>query len=134
TDAAVNLTGNGLSNGLNGNDSANTLTGLGGDDDLQGRAGADVINGGPGADLLRGGADADTFVFATGDATGTGDRILDFEVGTDTIDLSATGLTFGDLTITGTTNAAITYGAETITVLNASAAQLTEDQFDFGGS
>lgn len=131
-DDPINLTGNALANTLNGNDAANTLTGLDGDDNLQGRAGTDEITGGPGADLLRGGADADTFVFATGDATGTGDRILDFEVGVDTIDLSATGLAFGDLTITGTTNATITYGAETITVFGVSAAEMTEDQFDFG--
>ena len=127
------LMGNALANTLNGNDAANTLTGLGGDDNLQGRAGADEINGGPGAHLLRGGADADTFVFATGDATGPGDRILDFEVDVDTIDLSATGLGFGDFTITGTTNATITYGTEIITVFGVSAAEMNEDQFDFGG-
>ncbi|MEM7211590.1 MAG: hypothetical protein AAF479_06805 [Pseudomonadota bacterium] len=51
----------------------------------------------------------------------------------DTLDLSATGLSYADLTITGTNNADIIYGAETITVVNTGAARLTEDQFDFGG-
>ena len=126
----VNLTGNGLGNLLNGNDAANTLTGLGGDDNLQGNAGADVIIGGTGTDQLRGGAQADTFVFDTGDGA---DTIIDFEVGVDTIDLSATGLTFGDLIIqTVGASATVTYGADLITLFNTTAAQLDTNQFDFG--
>ena len=129
----LNLTGNGLGNLLNGNAAANTLTGLGGDDNLQGNGGADVIIGGTGTDQLRGGTEADTFVFDTGDGQGVGDTIIDFEVGVDTIDLSATGLTFGDLIIqTVGASATVTYGADLITLFNTTAAQLDTNQFDFG--
>ena len=128
---AVELTGNGLANALTGNDADNTLRGLGGDDNLQGKAGADTIDGGTGFDVLRGGADADRFVFAPGDGA-AGDQILDFETGVDVIDLSATGLTFGDLTIQDVgANALVTYGTDTVTVFNTTAAELDTNQFDF---
>ena len=68
-------------------------------DRLVGGAGDDTITGGAMDDFLIGDAGADTFVFASGDGN---DTIIDFENGTDTIDLSAissiTG--FSDLTIT----------------------------------
>ena len=133
TQDPLNITGNALGNLLNGNDAANTLAGLDGDDNLQGKGGIDVIIGGTGADLLRGGTEADTFVFATGDGQGPGDTIIDFEVGVDTIDLSATGLAYGDLTIQDVgANATIAYGTDLITVFNTTAAQLDTNQFDFG--
>lgn len=106
---------------------------LGGDDNVQGKAGVDAIIGGTGTDLLRGGTEADTFVFGTGDGQGIGDTIIDFEVGLDTIDLSATGLALDDLTIIDVgANATIACGTDLITVYNTSAAQLTPDHFDFG--
>lgn len=115
---------------LTGDGASNTLTGLAGNDTLNGGAGNDTMDGGTGADLLRGGADADTFEFNTGDGP---DTIIDFEVGTDTIDLSATGLSFGDLTITDIgVNATIAYGTDMITVFNTTAAQPDQNQFDFG--
>ena len=55
--AALNGTGNSLSNVLTGNTGANTLTGA---------AGADTLDGGQGVDLLVGGADADTYLFGAG--------------------------------------------------------------------
>lgn len=58
---------------------ADTLWGMGGDD---------ILDGGAGADTLYGGAGADVFVFA---ADGERDRIGDFELGVDRIDLSAMG-------------------------------------------
>ena len=129
---AVELTGNTEANALIGNDDDNTLMGLSGDDNLQGDAGRDVLDGGAGADLLRGGADADVFRFQAGDASLGADQIIDFEIDVDTIDLSATGLGFGDLTIQSTgVNASITFGADVITVFNVSADELTEAQFDF---
>ena len=76
-----------------GNGLANRLTGADGIDTLNGRDGADVLIGAAGADRLTGGEGADTFVFrATGDSgtsTTTRDRIMDFQVGIDRIDLSA---------------------------------------------
>ena len=131
---SITLTGNALANFLvAGVGFGDTLDGGAGDDNLLGTEGDDVIIGGPGDDLLRGGDDLgfflDRFIFATGDGN---DQILDFEVGLDLIDLSATGLSFADLTITDTgPNATITYGTDTITVFNTTAAQLDQDQFDF---
>ena len=59
--------------------------------------------------------------------------ITDFEVGVDIIDLSGTGLSFGDLTISDLgPNAIVAYGADLITVFDTTAVQLDSDQFDFG--
>lgn len=75
-----------------------TVVGTGGDDFLSGRGGADWISGeagddvlgdGAGADTLRGGAGADLFVMA---ADGAVDRIADFELGVDRIELRGPGL------------------------------------------
>ncbi len=76
------------------------LAGDAGDDSLAGEAGIDRLFGGDGADTLRGGADADEMwggagadVFGfdtTSDSfTFAADRIRDFEVGLDRLDLSA---------------------------------------------
>lgn len=87
---------------LTGTAQSETLYGLGGADTINGGAGDDVIYGGAGADTLSGGAGADTFVFtAVSDSfrnynaggTNQGDTILDFDVTTDKIDLSALGIT-----------------------------------------
>ncbi|MBR0694869.1 M10 family metallopeptidase C-terminal domain-containing protein [Bradyrhizobium lablabi] len=70
-------------------DSSSKLTGGAGNDTLIGGVGNDWLIGGTGIDTLTGGAGGDTFVFATGDsATGQPDRISDFTVGIDKIDLS----------------------------------------------
>lgn len=69
--AAINGTGNDLSNTINGNSGANTLNGGAGDDTLNGSDGNDTLVGGAGKDFLNGGAGADIFVFANGDFAGT---------------------------------------------------------------
>lgn len=95
---------------LRGNNATNTLTGaagfdrlfglkgndilLGGDgnDRLKGGWGDDTLTGGGGADQLRGDLGRDTFTFlaVTDSATGVAlDKILDFQRGIDTIDVSA---------------------------------------------
>ncbi|MDM3850388.1 MAG: bluetail domain-containing putative surface protein [Aphanizomenon gracile PMC649.10] len=62
-----------------GNSSNNTLTGT---------AGNDYINGGAGRDTLTGGTGSDIFVFQFGQSLVSGaDRITDFAIGTDKIDL-----------------------------------------------
>ncbi len=75
--------------GRNGND---FLEGFGGNDTLNGGAGDDALAGGAGADILIGGPGADRYVFdmaALSDAlVGTVDRIVDFTLGQDQLDLS----------------------------------------------
>jgi len=68
-----------------------TLQGGGGSDILLGGNGSDVLIGGLGVDILTGGGGADNFVFASGDSSasaGQHDRIADFSVGVDRIDLT----------------------------------------------
>lgn len=84
------LVGQDGSDRLDGGDGNDTLEGGDGVDVLRGRAGEDELAGGLGLDFLTGGADADTFVFRTTAHAGTGatrDQILDFEQGSDLINV-----------------------------------------------
>ncbi|WP_349294946.1 calcium-binding protein (plasmid) [Thioclava sp. 'Guangxiensis'] len=75
---------------LTGTDGDDHLLGLGGNDVLSGGAGDDILEDGLGRDILWGGDGADIFCMAAGDhAT---DKIQDFCVGLDLIDLSAWGV------------------------------------------
>ena len=79
---------------LTGNEAANRLDAGAGNDNVSGGAGDDILIGGLGQDVLSGGDGSDLFVFETiGDSVvGSGrDTILDFEQGSDLIDLSALG-------------------------------------------
>lgn len=79
--------------GFNGTD---TLNGGDGDDSLFGGNGQDVLNGGLGDDSLKGEVGDDTFVF---EGQFGYDTVKDFEVGGDTLDLTALGLqSFADVT------------------------------------
>jgi hypothetical protein len=98
------ITGDNLANLLNGREGHDELNGGQGSDTLFGEIGNDILNGGAGADKLTGGAGADTFVFASQldsywIAGKPSDQIMDFQKGTDKIDLSALGLAYGDLTM-----------------------------------
>ncbi|HEX9948285.1 MAG TPA: calcium-binding protein [Allosphingosinicella sp.] len=76
---------------LDGQNGADELIGHAGNDVLHGGGGDDLLLGGAGADVLTGGSEGDMFRFSPGD-TGTGaaaDRITDFAVVVDQIDLSA---------------------------------------------
>lgn len=115
-----NLRGNHQNNALRGNDGNDTVFGRqgndtifggAGDDTLRGDAGLDLLRGddgedlligGLGLDILHGGADADVFAFATAADAGLGatrDQIMDFEQGTDLIDVS--GMIPGSFTFVG---------------------------------
>lgn len=90
--AAIDGAGNTSANVINGNEAANQLFGGAGDDTLRGNGGNDGLNGGAGADTLIGGADNDLFVFQYGQSsTATVDKITNFVIGTDKIDLLTAG-------------------------------------------
>lgn len=90
------LNGGGARDTLNGGDADDTLYGGAGSDKLNGGDGDDLLVGGAGNDKLIGGAGADVFVFSAG---GGCDRIMDFTVGEDRIDLSAFQATFEDVAV-----------------------------------
>ena len=69
-----------------------TLLGEAGNDDLFGGAGRDILDGGDGYDEMTGNAGRDDFRFNAASDSATGglsDRILDFEITLDHVDLSA---------------------------------------------
>jgi Ca2+-binding RTX toxin-like protein len=77
--AAINLTGNALSNRIKGNAAGNRIDGGNGDDMLAGGAGNDRLIGGKGKDV---------FVFDTAPAkSGNKDKIIDWSAKHDTIQL-----------------------------------------------
>lgn len=100
--AAINGTGNILTNVLNGNAAANTLTGLDGADILDGKGGADTMIGGVGSDTY--------FVDNIGDVVteaadeGTGDRVHSTRTYALTENVEVLQL-FGVSNISGTGNA-----------------------------
>jgi Ca2+-binding RTX toxin-like protein len=73
------------SNNING-------TGNAGNNNITGNSGINQINGGAGIDTLTGGLGADTFIFQFGQSTiSTSDRITDFAINSDKIDLLTQG-------------------------------------------
>jgi Ca2+-binding RTX toxin-like protein len=87
--AAIDGTGNALSNTVAGNSAGNQLSGGGGADTLIGRGGDDTLVGGAGSDDLTGSGGLDVFKF---NAVGEGlDSLLDFASGADEIRLVASG-------------------------------------------
>jgi len=78
----LTLTGTGNVNGTGS--SANNV--------MRGNSGKNSLNGGAGADILTGASGADTFVFQFGQSISSGiDRITDFAIGSDKIDLLTQG-------------------------------------------
>lgn len=123
---------------LAGTSVADVLTGTGGDDILMGGAGNDDLSGGSGADILvdgsgsdhlTGGAGADLFAMT---ADGCYDRIEDFDLRFDRIDLSD-GVQLYDVsqvTITPTTTGAIlAFGNDVLEVVSANYASLLPGDF-----
>lgn len=121
-----------------GNGAVNRLDGGAGRDIIRGGNGADTIIGGTGNDILSGGGDNDTFVFRPGFGK---DLINDFEIGGataasthDVLDLRGLGFTSIQDVLNHTdlgANAVIHVGADDITLLGVTKAQLAAHQFDF---
>ncbi len=73
---------------LYGGDGNDGLRGGTGDDILDGGSGDDILIGGLGNDILTGGSGDDLFKWVDGDLDNSKDRITDFTIGQDKIDLS----------------------------------------------
>jgi Ca2+-binding RTX toxin-like protein len=98
--AAIDGTGNELSNTITGNAGANSLRGLAGGDTIYGLAGDDHLYGGDGSDILRGGTGSDVLQGDAGNdrfdwdsladvGLGAGrDQVLDFTKGQDRLDFA----------------------------------------------
>ena len=96
---------------------------------LQGGAGADWLHSGGGSDTLIGGAGADVFVF---DASVGSDRIADYELHSDRIDLSDWGNIYSvtALAITATsTGALLGFGGHQLVLVSADGSALSASSF-----
>jgi len=128
---------------LEGGGDDDDLFGEGGDDSLFGDDGADelfgggaddTLNGGAGNDTLEGGAGDDLFVVDFGEGN---DRILDFEDGTDLIELAGFGLptpSFTDFVSMNQVGADVLIdinGVDQLQVDNILVADLTDVDFIF---
>ncbi|MEM9059696.1 MAG: right-handed parallel beta-helix repeat-containing protein [Pseudomonadota bacterium] len=82
--AGLSINGNSLNNWITGGTGNDRLSGGDGNDRLLGRDGDDYLSGGSGVDVLQGGAGADVFAFS---AEGGADVVLDFQAGTDRLDI-----------------------------------------------
>ncbi|WP_226783052.1 M10 family metallopeptidase C-terminal domain-containing protein [Oceaniglobus trochenteri] len=123
------IVGDGRAATLGGSARDDVLAGGAGNERLVGGAGNDVLMDGAGRDTLSGGEGADTFIFH---ADGEDDRITDFQVGIDRIDLSGwvflrnpDQLTFRSLPGGGE----ITFRSEVLEIETRSGAPLTAAQF-----
>ena len=139
-DGADLLFGRGGDDTLGGGAGRDLLVGGSGDDDLDGGSGvdtlfggsgSDTLNGGTGLDALVGGADDDTFVYEQG---GGSDRILDFQVDDDLLDLTdfdfADAEEVLDLAREVGRSTVIDFGnGDQIVLLGVNLAELSEDAF-----
>ena len=96
------LSGNSGTNLIRGGNGKDSVSGGGGADTLYGDAGDDLLRGGTGKDILYGGSGKDAFRFdTTPDSTTNVDRIMDFSVADDTIQLENALFTRFGKTATG---------------------------------
>ncbi|MEM9060676.1 MAG: hypothetical protein AAGD13_09460 [Pseudomonadota bacterium] len=110
---------------IDGNGGDNTLTGQQGNDRLDGNAGNDTLDGAGGNDILEGGSGADVFALSAGV-----DLILDFEDGSDLIDLTGLGLGVSDLLLNQAgSHVQVQHGLGMLTVLNTSLGDVTSADF-----
>jgi Ca2+-binding RTX toxin-like protein len=136
-DSLIGGLGNDTLKGRNGDD---VLAGGAGNDTVNGGAGNDRINGDEGDDKLVGENGADIFIFQQnwGD-----DTIVDFDIGADTLDLSALGLratgesnqvVFARLSLAsvGADTRISVGGSNSILLSGVNSASLSASDFDFG--
>ena len=115
-----------------------SIKGNNGNDTIYGSAAADLIVGGAGADILYGNSGADKFDYnAASESRGTGrDRLMDFQPGSDRIDLStldaATG-TSGNQAFNFVTAQSTLVVANSITWYQDAAQNKTVVQCDLNG-
>jgi len=96
------LSGNSGTNLIRGGNGKDSVSGGGGADTLYGDANDDLLRGGTGKDILYGGSGKDAFRFdTTPDSTTNVDRIMDFSVADDTIQLENAIFTRFGKTATG---------------------------------
>jgi Ca2+-binding RTX toxin-like protein len=122
---------------LAGTHAPEQINGLGGADTIVGSSGTDTINGGAGDDELTGGHGDDIFVFEAGWGSDTvtdfDDHIEFFSRHDDWLDLSSTGLSYLDLTISQSgANTLIDDGAgNQIILVGIDASSINEADFIF---
>ena len=126
---ADTLNGNSGRDRLEGGGSGDTLSGGGRKDKLFGQNGDDTLRGGKGNDVLAGGKGADLFVFGGKDGT---DRIRDFSVAEDSIQITSGAKRFSQFDITQeNSDTLIRFASATIRLDDTDATTLTEDLFAF---
>jgi Ca2+-binding RTX toxin-like protein len=136
-----NIIGTQSSDNLTTNGGANVIDGRGGNDTINAGAGNDTIIGGTGNDRLTGGTGNDVFVFGSGFGA---DTITDFDAiggagAQDFLRLDPTlGITAANFASSVTISASggntlITIGGNSITLLGVATANVTVDDFLFGG-
>jgi Ca2+-binding RTX toxin-like protein len=92
TEGTAAINGTAGADNLTGTASSDIINGLAGNDTLNGGAGNDSLDGGNDKDILTGGTGADTFIFEFGQSSvSANDRVTDFAIGTDKIDLLTQG-------------------------------------------
>lgn len=126
---AAPLVGTEAANVLTGTGQDDLIFGQGGNDTLKGMGGDDLLIGGLGADLLYGGSGADVFIADSGPNE---DRVMDFELGADRIDLSAWGPLYhvSGLTITSLADGArVSANGHSLRLTTMSGTGLTAGQF-----
>ncbi|MHA3977339.1 calcium-binding protein [Halovulum sp. GXIMD14794] len=126
------LKGGGGADKLFGDQGNDVLRGGRGQDELDGGAGEDLLDGKVGRDILTGGADADTFQFK---GNIDGDYITDFELGIDTLKISAA--IWGDPEVDTAQELVDTYGTtidgEFVLDFSAGASGPGADKITFAG-
>ncbi|WP_322867750.1 nidogen-like domain-containing protein [Aquicoccus sp. G2-2] len=116
-------------NYFSGGSASDLFYGDGGNDTLFGGGGDDVLYGGAGQDYLTGGAGADVFIFDADTAT---DRVQDFQLGTDKLDLGRWGRIYDAASLTiGARNdgALIKYDGHSVRLYSADGSRLDASDF-----